>query len=223
MKYEELSEEAKAKAREWWKDLEEQDWASGRAPDLYEDMAKCLSFLGIEVECDRETHYRTLNGKRHEWERIEWGFEWSGFYSQGDGLVFKGGWCADKVDMDALADYAPQDAVLAKLCAEFTALKLRYPQGKADIFTVNYGPGLPAQDVGDIGGLDPEDDQVFAPPEDADTLKALCRRAANWCYRQLEENYEYDTSDEAAAETITANGYEFDAEGAFSVGARVYA
>ena len=39
------------------------------------------------------------------------------------------------------------------------------------------------------------------------------RDLANWLYRQLEQEYDYLTSDEAVDETLIANGYTFTDEG----------
>lgn len=218
MKYEQLSDEAKAKAREWWKELEGQCWGSDRAPDYYEDMATCLSHLGIEVGTETE-RWRTRDGKQHSRQRLA--FQWSGFWSQGDGLVVEGRWRAENVDLDKLREHAPQDETLAAICIEMTVLKLRWPTLTAKITTVSHGPGLPGMSLEDVfTGQEDEDGTPGWPGEqDTKTLKRLIERACKWCYDQLEANYEYDTSDEAAAEAIEANEYEFDEEGALGVGA----
>ena len=39
------------------------------------------------------------------------------------------------------------------------------------------------------------------------------RDLANWLYRQLEQEYEYLSSDEAVDEMLVANGYTFTEEG----------
>ena len=39
------------------------------------------------------------------------------------------------------------------------------------------------------------------------------RDLANWLYRQLEQEYDYLTSDEDVDETLIANGYSFTEEG----------
>ena len=39
------------------------------------------------------------------------------------------------------------------------------------------------------------------------------RDLANWLYRQLEQEYDHLTSDEAVDETLVANGYTFTKEG----------
>lgn len=52
------------------------------------------------------------------------------------------------------------------------------------------------------------------PTEGAEeiVIEAL-RDLARWLYRQLEREYDYQTSDEVADESIEANGYTFTDEG----------
>lgn len=55
---------------------------------------------------------------------------------------------------------------------------------------------------------------VYANDEEAYTnqneeVEELLRDFMNWIYRQLEQEYEYLTSDEAIAETIRANEWKF--------------
>ena len=50
-------------------------------------------------------------------------------------------------------------------------------------------------------------------PLPTDELEELLRDFMQWIYRQLEAEYEYQTSDEAIAENFTANETEFDADG----------
>lgn len=211
MKYEELSDEAKVTAREWWKELEAQDWGSSRASDLYEDFAICCSHLGITIKQEGVKHVR---GDR-TWHSTEWGIYWSGFWSQGDGLVIDGTWQAEDVDLDALLTHANDDA-LTRICTEMTVLKLRWPQATATITTVSSGPGLGYLSLDTDSGFETSDGTPgWIGEEDTKALKRLIERACMWMYDQLEENYNYDTGDEAAEEAITANGYEFDEDGAF--------
>ena len=221
MKYAQLSKDAKERARQWWKDLEAQEWGQMRAPDLYEDMAECLKFLGITVSQTTRPGGRYLDPKDPRGRAItEWDFEWSGFWSQGDGLVFKGEWNAKDVSLSGLKGYAPQDKVLERICVMAMALMLRWPEATADITTVSYGPGLPAMHTEDeFTGLDMAgmNDDPQLPGEDIATLRQIIADAAHWCYKQLEDNYESDTGDEAAEEGIEANDYDFDKDGGIRV------
>jgi hypothetical protein len=216
MKYSELSDEAKAKAREWWIDLERETWSSDRASDLYEDFDACMRPLGIRINQKRVTHKRGT----HTWETTEWGIQWSGFWSQGDGLVIEGTWRAEAVDLDKLLDHANDDKLTA-ICTEMTVLKLRWPQAQGVITTVTSGPGLGYLSLDIDSGTELADGTPgwFEEHGDGKVLKALIERACKWMYDQLELNYEHDTSDEAAADAIEANDYDFDEEGAFGLSA----
>lgn len=214
MKYKQLSKAAKERARQWFKDSEAEMWGHDRAPDLYEDMATCLKFLGITVRQHTEFWKNSRTGKAGS--ILHYDFQWEGFWSQGDGLVFKGEWNAADVDMTGLAEYAPQDATLKRIAIQMTAIMLKYPSASARIVTINYGLGLPGMHLEEAWtGAEPEDGDPGVPL-DGDTgtlLKTQIIAAAHWCYKNLEDNYEYDTSDEAAVEGIEGNEYDFDRDG----------
>lgn len=215
MKYEDLNDAAKEKAREWWKELEGETWGSDRAPDYYDDFITCLGFLGIEVKINT----RVINGRkldpREQRTVQEPAFQWSGFWSQGDGFVLEGVWRAREVNANGLMEYAPQDQVLHKLCLDAVTIMLREPLGVATITTVSAGPGLPYMRLGETGTdrFDNDGDELPMDDDDQKAVKDLVERACDWCYDQLESNYEYDTGDEAAEEAIKANEYEFDEDG----------
>lgn len=214
MKYHQLKPAAQERARQWFKDSEAEMWGSDRAPDYYEDMATCLKFLGITVDMRTERWRNATTGK--EGSREEYDFEWSGFWSQGDGLVFKGAWDAEHVDMTGLAEYAPVDETLRRIAIAMTAIMLAHPDGHAKITTVSNGPGLSSMHLESWSGAYEDDDGNISPelPEPHhDALQTQIAAACHWCYKQLEDNYEYDTGDEAAVEGIEANEYDFDRDG----------
>ncbi len=57
----------------------------------------------------------------------------------------------------------------------------------------------------------PNNQQMTAAAED--TVAELLRDLARWLYRQLEREYEYQTSDEVTDEAIVANEYTFTDDG----------
>ena len=57
----------------------------------------------------------------------------------------------------------------------------------------------------------PNNQQMTADAEDA--VVELLRDFARWLYRQLEREYEYQTSDEVTDEAILANEYTFTGDG----------
>lgn len=201
MKYAELSDEAKARAREWIRRCEAESWDG---TDNYDTLVTVLGYMGITCA----THsVRLMNGKSQE----EPDFSWSVSYCQGDGFVFHGRWEANKIAMDKLTADFTAAADLHAICGTLMALFLRHPDASCTIGTQNYGPGLPGMVLDEcVTG-----DDVGTPLSDADEkmLKEQFETLAHWCYAYLRDDLDYRLSDEALVETIEANEYEFDEDG----------
>lgn len=89
-KYDELSDDAKEKAREWFsKGALDYDWWEY----IYDDAKECLGMLGFEID----------------------DIQFSGFWSQGDGACFTGSWSASNVHSGKLREHAPQDQELGRI------------------------------------------------------------------------------------------------------------
>lgn len=98
----ELSEAAKEKARNWYRDLgPHEDWWDA----VYEDFERVCEILGI---CLKTTAVRLMGGGARAKPCI-W---FSGFWSQGDGACFEGYWSHAKGAATRIRDYAPTDATL---------------------------------------------------------------------------------------------------------------
>ena len=197
MKYSELDDKAKACAQQWWSECASQDFGSDEF--TLTDILVVLGHLGFDT--------------------IKEDVSWSGFCSQGDGLVFKGGWRASCVDTAALLEHAPEDTELRSIAAEIMVVMLRHPAGAVKLGLNRYGCGLPIMDI-EASGTGVIDDDTgeevqFSYEEDAD-FRALAKRLAAWAYSQLEDEYNYVTSTEQADETLANmdGDYEFDMSGA---------
>ena len=128
---------------------------------------------------------------------------YSGFYSQGDGASITGDWSADRVDPVHLKEHAPNDTELAEICEVLSAISIRNPEA-----TVNLSPSgrncyeysvcYSHYDMNDT------DDNIF---------EETARHFMRWIDAQLQENYEYQTSDETIASTLTDNEYFFTKDG----------
>lgn len=119
----------------------------------------------------------------------------SGFGCQGNGAMFTGDWIFNPDWEKELKEYAPVDEELRRI-----GHALHYPNHSATIRSVGrsyYHSGGMDINVCDDG------DQI-----ELEVTRAL-RDFANWIYKQLESEYEYLISDEAVADTIVANEYEF--------------
>lgn len=196
--YEELSEEAKEKARNKWREngLDYEWWDS-----VFETVAEAAEMLGIDL---RHRTARSATGR--EWK--EPSIYFSGFCSQGDGACFEGNWHYRKGSVRAIRAEFPKDKALHAV-----ALALSKCAG-ATFYTASagivhrghyYHPGCMDITVWHEQGRDVRDD-----------LSDALRDFANWIYAMLEREYEYLTSDECVAEMLIANEYAFNEDGSMA-------
>jgi len=199
--FDELSDGAKEKAREWWRACEN---AHGLDVD-FEDFEECANRLGIEL---KQRHIPLMNGST----RNEPTIYYSGFSSQGDGASFEGHWEYKGNAVERITEHAPNDEKLLEIATVLDS-------------TSQYGdPGLSASiergssryyheytmsiDVCDWDGSlesdHPGNDEVIIAMQDF----------ARWIYRRLESEYNYRMSDENVDESIQMNEYEFTEDGA---------
>jgi hypothetical protein len=196
-KFSELSEKAKEKAREWYRECVSQDWE----PDL-DDAATCLSYLGFEVN---KESYSTRVGTRQRWA-----ISYSIGYCQSDFADFAAEWKAEAIDMAGLLAYAPIDTELHKMCARAMALMLRHPLAVGAVRRRNHGGSECEYAYRNPDDGQAVDDVDFALQHD---LEAIAKDICAWLYKQLRDEYEYQTSDEQVIEGIEANEYDFDEDG----------
>lgn len=196
--FDELSEEAKEKARSWYREgaLDYEWWEF-----VYEDFERIANILGVEFDRSPTTRRDGTPGKG----RVHVFF--SGFSSQGDGACFEGTYRYSPGWKKALLEYAPKDEKLFRI-------------GKAlqDAQATSFYK-LTAQikhrgHYHHSGCMDIEVYSDASMPDGAedDIIEAL-RDLANWLYRTLEKEYEYLISDEQVDESIKANEYEFNENG----------
>ena len=197
-KYEELSEKAKEKAREWWRSDElGYEWWDG----AYEDAMNVGKLLGFDI--------KDIN--------------FSGFWSQGDGARFSGSWRAADVDAEALRKECPQDEELHKLAAALEEVAKRNPEASMVIIyfgryeysgCTNFDQDFP---FGDDDATNEENEAAGKrADDDFETARDSARSLMDWIYVQLEKEHEYLMSDEQVAETICSNEYEFHEDGSIS-------
>jgi hypothetical protein len=183
--YAELSPEAQAKARDWYRSTCDGDcsWS-----DLtLEDSKRLFAFVGFEIE----------------------NILFSGFSSQGDGACFTGAWRAADVQPGKLAAESPQDEKLARLDREFSKLAAEFPQAVACITH----RGRYSHQYCTHFAIDMTEDDV-ADTSDAEARLIECARdCMAWIYRTLEAEYEWQNADEQVADVIIANEYDFNADG----------
>jgi hypothetical protein len=188
--YEELSDSAKEAARDWYREGNlDYDWWE----HIYSDVEEIGNLLGIER--DRKPHGRG-NGP------CIW---FSGFSSQGDGACFEGRYSYAKSCAKAVRSHAPQNTKLHRIADELQALQRKYfyrLEARASHSGSYYHSGCMSVDVSLRSGED-------APREAEDGIRQLLRDFADWIYRQLEQEHDWQQSDEQIAEGIIANEHKF--------------
>ena len=196
-KFSELSDQAKERAREWWR--QDQDFDLECTID---DAADVADLFGLDI---RKKTVRLMNGKT----RQEPAVFWSGFWSQGDGASFEGSYTYSKGALDAVKSYAPQDTKLHAIVQRLQKVQARnFYRLEADI--TQSGPYNHEMTM--LFDVSRKDYQTVSVA-DGEELSDCLRDFARWIYRELEAEYEYLSSDDVVDEILDVNGYEFDEDG----------
>lgn len=193
--FDELEDRAKERARDWYRQFiftESNHWEF-----VFDDAARVADILGIDL---RQRPVKLMNGST----RYDPCIYFSGFWSQGDGACFEGTYRYAKGAAKKIREYAPQDERLHRIADELQAVQRR-----------NFYRLIASMSHHGHMSVEVEDSEdryrdIGSAEED---IRDLMRSFADWIYRQLEKEYEYQTSDEAVDEAITANEYEFTEDG----------
>lgn len=200
--FDELSEKAKEKAREWYREGEAQDF--GAHGEIFEPAETAAKILGITF---RQDVVKLQGGGT----RTEPDIRWSGFSSQGDGASFVGSYEYAKGSSKAIRAEFGTDEKLWAIADGLTELQKKHgyklqatiEQSGHYVHKYSMSVDLYTHTVGKS--------ETFADAEKE--LLELMRDFAQWIYYGLEEEYTYRMSDEAVDESIIANEYEFTEDG----------
>lgn len=197
----ELSDEAKDKARAWYRESGfDYDWYD----TVYEDFQQIAEILGIDL---KTRTVRLMGGGSRQKPCIFF----SGFWSQGDGASFEGNYSYRKNASASILAYAPQDTTLHGIADALQSVQRRnFYQLRAEATHRGHYYHEHCMAIS-VTRDSPTYQDMSADAEDVIT-EAL-RDLARWLYRQLEREYEYLTSDEAVDESIVANDYTFTGSG----------
>jgi hypothetical protein len=200
--YDELSDAAKEKARDWYRRASEGDNYFSEA--VIEDAEQVAEIIGIEFDY---RHWENSHGFKGKEPKVYW----SGFWSQGDGASWEGSYRYKKGAVKAILEYAPQDPDLHHIALALREVQTRYfYQLSASVTTSGHYSHSGTMDVSvSYNG----DDYREVAEADENEIRDLLRDFADWIYSHLESEYNYQNSDEAIEETIRANEYEFTEEG----------
>lgn len=189
MKYNELDDSAKEKAREWMRACVESDnyWSEWVITD-WKEILKHLGFYNVDIY-------------------------WSGFCSQGDGACFTGHWQDKYVEYDKLVELVGEEK--AKEYGEFFhQMKALCDLNAIEPHYVRLAHrGHYYHECSITYEIDTPEDAEDSVPDFEENFKEACQYLMRKIYRQLEDEYEYQMSDEAVAEAIEFNEYDFNEEG----------
>jgi hypothetical protein len=201
--YAELSDGAKERARDWYRGASAGDGFF--AEYVLDDAAEIADIMGVDL---RQTPTKDISG---ETSRYKPSISYSGFSSQGDGASFKGYYKYKKGACKALKAYAPKDEELQRICKTLQdAQKKVFYSATCNIFQRGHYCHSGTMQI-ELDCKDNVSSELFDETEEA-ILQAL-RDFADWIYRQLESQYDYENSDSAIVESIEANCYEFNENG----------
>jgi hypothetical protein len=205
-KFDELSDAAKERAREWFRQGESELFGAwGDQTEFAETAAK---LLGITFD----THSVPLHGGGTRQESNIW---YSGFSSQGDGASFTGSYDYRKGSSKAVRAEFGTDKELHRIADELTALQKKH--GYKLTATITQSGHYYHKNTMDARVTrfthNPDVDE-----ETENELLELMRDFAQWIYDGLEEEYNYRMSDEAVDDGITANDYDFTVDGKRTTG-----
>jgi hypothetical protein len=197
-KFDELSDAAKEKARDWFREASaNDDWYDF----VYEDVDTVAALLGIEI--DRKAVKLMGGSTRHDpaiWFSLG--------YVQGDFASFDGRYAYAKGGAAKVRAYAPMDEKLHRIADALQALqKANGYQLTASVRdTSRYGAEVEVERSN--GGTVLE--QTYQE------LRDLLRDFMQWIYDQLRAEDMYRNTDEQVDENIVANEYDFYEDGSRS-------
>lgn len=185
--YDELpTEKAKAKAREWLRELEAETFD---ADYTLEDATRMATVLGITID-NRGIAYR-------------------GFSSQGDGASFTGRWVQDLKASAAIRAEAPRDTELHRIADALCSVNIYPHRELAEITRRSYHYAHEMTVDIEVTRNSNEDEDIDIRPEDVRCVDEALRSFMRWIYRQLELAWDRSLSDASLIENLTDNDYEF--------------
>lgn len=198
-KFSELSPEAQQHA------LEQQSQIESEYLDheyIFDDAATIADLFGLDLD----TRYIPLmNGST----RPEPTIYYSGFSSQGDGACFEGTYSYKAGALKDVKGHAGRDKELHRIVKALQEIQRKnfYQLTARTTHSGHYyHSGCMSVDV-------ERQDEKEMTADAEETVKECLRDFADWIYKQLENEYDYRTGEEACREAIEANEYEFTEKG----------
>jgi hypothetical protein len=203
--FDELSDKAKEKARDWFREGSASD--SFHIDAVVEDFETCVGLLGVEL---RQRPVRTMGGDTRTEPSVRWGL-----YVQGSGASFEGNYRYAKGGVKAITEHTGGgDKELIRIAEALQAIQKKHgykiEARMTDGSDSNFYPhsGTMAVEVFRNGGCFP-----YAERETEEEVVQLMRDLADLLYKRIEAEDMYQNEDEQVDENITANEYTFTADG----------
>ena len=198
---EELPETAKESARAWYRETGlHDDWYDF----VFEDFETICRIVGVTLGT---SPVRLMGGGTQDKPHIFF----RGFWSQGDGASFGGHYSHPRGAVRGIRAHAPQDRELHRIADALQAVQRKnFYQLTASIrqrgnYCHEYTMAIAVERDSPTG-------QAMTDDAEDSAIEAL-RDLARWLYRQLEREYEHQTSDAAVDEIISVNAWTFTADG----------
>ena len=197
----ELSNAARENARFWYRDQGiHDDWHDY----VFDDFETICRIIGITLD----THPVRLYGGGTRQQSNIW---FRGFWSQDNGACYEGRYSHARGGAKALRAHAPKDTELHRIVdALQQAQRRNIWQLHATFKRIGRYSHANSMEV-DVERDSPTWQPIADDTEDV-VIDAL-RDLAHWLYRELQDAYEAETSDEAVDETLTINEWTFTADG----------
>lgn len=194
--YGELTDKAKETARDWWLSCrDESDFSC-----VIEDFAEIAELMGITLDTN---YVKLMSGKT----RSDPAVSYSVGYCQSDFAAFDGHYRYVPGAAAKVKAYAPQDSALHGIADALQAVQARnfYKLQASVKYHHYYGQQVEVTHA--------DDEYRSIKPEDFTDVKEAMRDLSQWLYRQLQQQDEYLSSEEAIADAMEANEYTFRDDG----------
>jgi hypothetical protein len=195
--FDELDERAQERARDWYRQASaDDDWHEF----VFEDFERICEILGVA----RTTRPVRLYGGGTRQKPCIW---FSGFSSQGDGACFEGSYSYRKGASRAIRAYSPRDERLAAIADQLQQIQRKNLYALEARLT-HRGRYYHEHSMEISVERNSNRDQLPTADAEEGVSEAL-RDLARWLYRQLEQEYDHQMSNEVVDEGIVASGYTF--------------
>jgi hypothetical protein len=187
LQFDELSEAAKEKARDWYREGLYND--SFEFEHVIDDAKTIGELMGIDID---KVYY-------------------TGFCSQGDGACFEGSYSYKKGSVKAVKEFAPLDTELHRIAIDLQAIQRRnFYQLTANVKQSGRGYHSNCTLV-EVWKNDAQQNYAhdYASDDVELEVKELLKDYMNWIYKQLDKQNDYISSNEYIDEGIICNNYEF--------------